>query len=551
MTTATPTPTPTPARPASRGRPRAASSPPRLFASAAGIDILRRGGNAVDAAIAAAAVMMTVEPRNGHLGGDAFLQISRPGPDRAQVVAINASGAAPTAATPEPTARSASSDHGLDLLRRPRRRQRLGAGGRRHGSRPLAELLAPAIDWAELRVLVTPRLHQMLAADAPLYRQCADSARVFLPGGRVPPVGAVLRLHRLAASLRRIAASGRDVSSTAAPLADEMIRASDCHAGLFTRDDFAAHQSEELEPLVIDYRGHTVHQRAPRRVVRADAALGDLIVLQLAPNILESFDLGTLGASGSVAATHLLLEDSKLAFADRLQYLGDPRHAAIPLDHLLSEGVARVGAIRSSIDPRRARPCPSRPGRPRHTSLVAADGSGLIVAYIQRCSGAGVVLGDTGVLMNAASSASTSNPVTPVPRPRQAPGPHPQYLCRLPRRRTSPRRQHPGARQARTRGPDRPATARTASTTSATRSAPSRPRAGRDRRPARLRPPTVRLDYDPATAPSPPSAPSATASSRSAPGPLGGAVRVARDPRTGLYHGATEVRRPGCTVLGF
>lgn len=361
------------------------------FAAAAGLEALRRGGNAVDAAIAAAAVLMTVEPRNGHLGGDSFFLISLPAPAGHRAVAINASGAAPAAATRDRyRALGGIPPHGLLAATVPGTVSGWALARDRYGSRPLAELLAPAIEHAEAGVPVGERLHRMIAADADLYRRRPNAARIFLPGGEVPPVGSRWRQTNLAASLRRIAAGGRDVFYHG-DLAAAMARASADQGGLFTRDDFAAHESEELAPLAIDYRGYTVYEQPP---------VSQGLIVLLALNILERFDLPAL-TPGSAAVTHLQLEALKLAFADRLRHLGDPRHTAIPLDHLLSKEHAREQAAR--IDPRRALPLPFPPPvQPDTTSLVTADASGMMVAYIHSLfSGARVVLGDTGVLMNS------------------------------------------------------------------------------------------------------------------------------------------------------
>ena len=359
------------------------------FASDAGIEILRHGGNAVDAAVAAAAVLMAVEPRNGHLGGDTFMLLHLA--DENRVVALNGSGAAPAAATPQfYRGIGGIPPDGLLSSTVPGTVSCWALALERYGTRSLAEVLEAAIGYADGGVPVTERLHRLLTLDAPTYRKFPDSARIFLPEGDVPAVGSLFRQPGLADSLRRIAAGGRDEFYRGG-LADEMVRAAKRHGGLFASDDFASHRSEEIAPLALDYRGYTVYEQPP---------VSQGIIVLLALNILSQFDLRGLG-HGSAASIHLLLESLKLAFADRLRYLGDPNQVDVPLAMLLSAEHARAQAQR--IDPRQAQPRLLPPVvQPDTTFLCATDEAGNMVSYIHSLfSGAGVVLGETGVLMNS------------------------------------------------------------------------------------------------------------------------------------------------------
>jgi len=383
--------------------PAIAASPPRdvlmarrgvvasanAYASEAGLDVMRRGGNAIDAAVAAAAVLTVVESRNGHLGGDTFMQISLG--NEKKVVAINGSGAAPGAATLERyQALGGIPEYGLLASTVPGTVSAWALALERYGTKPLAELLEPAIWYAEHGVPVTTRLRRIIENEASLYALNPDAARVFLPGGSVPEVGTLLRQPGLAASLRRIAAGGRDVFYHG-DLAAEMVAASERYGGLFTREDFAAHRSEELEPLAIPYRRYTVHEQPP---------VSQGLIVLLALNILEQFDLAGMGP-GSADVIHLQLEALKLAFADRMRYLGDPWFVDVPLAMLLSKKHAAEQARR--IDRRRASSQLLPPNiQPDTTSMVLADGDGNMVSYIHSLfSGARVVLGETGVLMNS------------------------------------------------------------------------------------------------------------------------------------------------------
>jgi len=371
------------------------------FASNAALEVLRHGGNAVDAAVAAAAILTVVEPRNGHLGGDTFMQISLAGERR--VVAINGSGAAPLAATLERYLDLGGIPaHGLLSSTVPGTVSSWALALERYGTRPLAALLEPAIDYAAHGIPVTARLARLLALDAPVYRRFPDSARVFVPGGSVPAVGATLRQPGLAASLRRIAAHGRDEFYRGS-LADELVRYSATHGGIFSHEDFATHQSEEAAPLAISYRAYTVYEQPP---------VSQGLIVLLALNILEQFDLAAM-EPGSAALLHLQIEAVKLAFEDRLRYLGDPRYGAVPLDLLLSKEHAQEQARR--IDLRQARPSvlPTMI-HPDTTYLCVADEAGNMVSYIHSLfSGAGVVMGETGVLMNSRMRGFTLTPGHP------------------------------------------------------------------------------------------------------------------------------------------
>ncbi len=353
-----------------------------------GLDVMRHGGNAIDAAVAAGAMLMLVEPRNGHLGGDAFVQVTLPD-ERQRVVAINGSGAAPHAATLE-------------------RYQALGeipADGpwastvpgvvsawqvllERFGTRPLAELLEPAIDYAEHGLAVNARQHAAETLNAELYRRYPETEAIFTPGGVAPAEGALVRQPLLARSLRRVAAGGREEFYTGS-LAADMVRASQAQGGPFVLRDFAEHQTEVLDPVQTSFLGYTVYEQPP---------VSQGLIVLLALNILEALDLPAV-QPGSVDAFHLQIEAVKLAVEDRQRLLGDPQWVEVPLDWMLSKEHAREQAAR--VDGRHARTSQ----QPRQvldtTAMMLADERGMMVAYIHSLfSSSGVVLGDTGVLMN-------------------------------------------------------------------------------------------------------------------------------------------------------
>ncbi|HUY99790.1 MAG TPA: gamma-glutamyltransferase [Thermomicrobiaceae bacterium] len=353
------------------------------------LDVIRQGGNAVDAAVAAGALLMVVEPRNGHLGGDSFMLLHLV--SEGKTIALNGSGAAPLAASAEHYRKLGGiPGDGLLAASVPGTVACWGMALERYGSLPLARLLEPAIDYARLGVPVTPRLHRMLVNDAPVYAKFPDSAAVFLPAGRPPAVGELLRQPLLAASLEQLARDGWETFYRG-ELAHELVRYSASHGGLFGEGDFSGHETELMDPLSIDYRGYTVHEQPP---------VSQGVIVLLALRILEQFDLTSFGPA-SADTIHLQIEALKLAFADRLCYLGDHRAVDVPVAYLLSEEHAREQA--RGIDPGRARPL-AWPGnvQPDTTHMCVADATGNMVSYIHSLfSGCGVVMGQTGVLMNS------------------------------------------------------------------------------------------------------------------------------------------------------
>jgi gamma-glutamyltranspeptidase/glutathione hydrolase len=359
------------------------------FATQTAIDIMRRGGNAIDAAVAAAAVLMVVEPRNGHLGGDTFMLFHDA--SRNRVIALNGSGAAPAAATLEHYREIGGiPEDGLLTSTVPGTLACWKYAIDTYGTMSFADLLAPAIQYADEGVPVSARIHQMLTLDAPTYRKFPDSASVFLPNGKVPAIGDTFRQPGLASTLRRMVEDGIE-DFYRGSLARELVDYSGQHGGLFSLDDFARHQTDEREPLSIDYRGFTVYEQPP-------VSQGILVLMAL--NILQQFDLQEYGP-GSAETVHLEIEALKLAFEDQMNYLGDPAFVEIPVDYLLSAEHARKQAARIDIGRAQDRKTPDI-SHPDTTYMCVADESGSMVSYIHSLfAGSGVVMRETGALMNS------------------------------------------------------------------------------------------------------------------------------------------------------
>jgi gamma-glutamyltranspeptidase/glutathione hydrolase len=365
------------------------------LASAAGAQALCDGGNAIDAAFTAAAVLGVVQPMMSGLGGDSFLLFH----DRSgrRTWAINGSGPAPRALS-------------LDYLREHTGgtlpgRGVLSAGVpgsvdvmctalERWGRLDLGRVLAPAIRYAEDGAPIAESVAAIWALEQPTLAQFPSSASTLLRDGRACRVGERLRMPEYAATLRRIAAGGRDAFYTGEP-AERIAAYCRAHGGLLDEADLAAYRCEVGAPIETTYRDCTVQTTAP-------PSQGAILLEEL--NLVETFDLQSLPWGGP-DAVHLMAEAKKLAFADRNAYLGDPSFRANPLSALLSKEYARKRreAIRLDSALRHAEPgaLPEHSGDT--TYLCAADRDGNLVSLITSLSaafGCGEVIEGTGMLLN-------------------------------------------------------------------------------------------------------------------------------------------------------
>jgi len=243
-------------------------------------------------------------------------------------------------------------------------------------------------------------LHQYLSNSTRLFEKYPASAAIFLPGGKVPEIGELLPQRQLGAFLERFAATPD--AFYRGDIAQEMSAFSKANHGLLAQEDFAAHTCATYAPLSIRYRGYRIFSEAP-------VSRGIITLLSL--RILEQFDIAQYSAL-SAQRYHLLVEAYKLAMED-LAKLGDPRFVDNALEELLSDEHARAQAAR--IDPRRARSAiPSTASMPSTESAVFADSEGNVVAYIQSIyMGCGIVMGDTGMLMNARMTGFSLDPSSP------------------------------------------------------------------------------------------------------------------------------------------
>ncbi len=295
-----------------------------------GLDILRAGGNAADAAIATSAVMGVVEPMSCGIGGDAFViywdQKTK------KLYGLNGSGRSPYAFN-----RQICKELGLEQIpdRGPLSWSVPGcvAGWEdlrgRFGSLPLQELLTPSIELAEDGFPVTDVIARYWKAGERSLSQHPDSAQTFLPGGRAPREGEVFRNPRLAATYRLIAEQG-PAAFYRGPIAEQIVAFSQANGGYFSQRDFTDHASEWIEPVSTSYRGYQVWELPPSG--QGIAALQML-------NLLEPHDIAGLGP-GSADYLHLLIEAKKLAFADRALFYADPHNQKLPTEELISKPYA-------------------------------------------------------------------------------------------------------------------------------------------------------------------------------------------------------------------
>jgi gamma-glutamyltranspeptidase/glutathione hydrolase len=342
----------------------------------AGVDVLKQGGSAVDAAIATNACLTVMEPTSCGLGGDLFAIVWDPKDKK--LAGLNASGRAPAALTIEKVAPLAD---GTIPLYSPYAWTVPGAADgwfelhHKYGRLPMKKILAPAIRYAKEGFPVSPVIAGDWVRSVELFHDKPGFSDVFMPGGRAPKEGEIFRNPALAKTLERLADGGRDAYYKG-PIARAIIEYSKSHGGFFSEQDFADDHATWDSPISTDYRGYTVWEMPPPGQ--------GLAVLQLM-NILETFDLRKMGRA-SPDFWHLMVEAKKLAYADRARYYADPRFASVPVDALLSKTYAKSRASRIDMAHAAIIDAPGDPealSRRETTFLTTADERGMMVSLIQ------------------------------------------------------------------------------------------------------------------------------------------------------------------------
>jgi gamma-glutamyltranspeptidase/glutathione hydrolase len=395
----------------------AASQP---LAARAGTFQLECGGNAVDAAISANAAIGLMEPTGNGIGGDLFVIYyeARAG----KTYGLNASGYAPTGLS----ARYLRSRGDMTMPQRgiysvtvPGVVAGWDALRRRFGTKSFSELLAPAIFYAENGFPVSEVIAKSWANAVELLAQSPNAAKTFLIDGHAPKSGEVFRNPDLANSLRLIADQGRDAFYTG-PIAHAILQISREQGGTFTADDLAEFEPEWVTPISTTYRGWTVNELPPN-------GIGIAALLML--NIMERYPLGEWGFH-STKTLHVMIEAKKLAFADLIRYVGDPRFSDIPVQNLLSKGHASDRAklidmkkAASSVQPSRSDGLTTAEGNDT-IYLSVIDKEGNIASLIQsnfEGFGSGLVPPGTGFMLQNRGALFTleeNHPNTLEPRKR-------------------------------------------------------------------------------------------------------------------------------------
>jgi gamma-glutamyltranspeptidase / glutathione hydrolase len=388
-----------------------ATSAPR--ATLAGLDVLRAGGNAMDAAIAAVAMQCVVEPQSTGIGGDCFVLYSQKG---APPVALNGSGRAPAKATVEWYADrqireiETTTPHAVTV---PGAVDAWCLLNREYGSRPLAELLEPAAQAAEEGYAVTPRVAWDWQRLQWKLREPATAA-LFLLGGRPPAIGDRMRNPPLAATLRRIGREGREAFYDG-PVMAEIVDRLKALGGLHEAEDFAAQRAEWVEPIHAAYRGYHVYECPPN-----GHGLAALMILRQ----LDGFSLGD-DSLGEADRLHLLAEATKMAYRVRDDFIADPVQAKVDVAGFLSDAWAETARRQIRLD--RVLPGNEWHGGTLHQDTVylcAVDRDGNAASFINSLFsgfGSGIVAPKSGVLLQNRGSGFRTTPGHPnaiAPRKR-------------------------------------------------------------------------------------------------------------------------------------
>ena len=376
-------------------RAMAATSMPA--ATLAALDMLRAGGNALDAAVTAAAVLGVIEPQSTGIGGDCFCLYAPAGSGK--VIAMNGSGRAPAAADIDFFEKKGiaeldeTSPHSVTVP---------GAVGAwdallsAHGRKGLNEALQPAIRYAEEGFPVHPRVaFDWASAQGKLKKTGAEA---LLPNGAAPNAGAIIRQPQLARTLRAIARGGAGAFYEG-EIANAMVRALRAHGGLHTEADFAAGRTAAafVDPIRRDWHGHTVWECPPN---------GSGLLALMLLGILEGFGPAPDGPLGPIRM-HRHIEAARLVYRDRDALLADPTQAEVPVGHLLSDSY--LAGLRGLIDDSRALGALPQAGAallPVHRdtvylSVVDADGNACsFINSLYESFGSGIIAGDTGVVLH-------------------------------------------------------------------------------------------------------------------------------------------------------
>ena len=380
------------------------------LASDVGRDILKQGGNAIDAAVAVGYAEAVVHPCCGNIGGGGFMTIHL---KDGKNVFLNFREKAPLKATPTMfqdaegnvvEGRSTDTYLGVGV---PGTVMGLNTALEKYGTMSLKQVLAPAIKLARDGFVLTQGDVDIMNGSVEDFAKYPNVAAIFLNDGKPWVAGERLVQKDLAHTLELIAEGGTDAFYKG-PIAEEVVKASDANGGILSMKDFASYTAQWLEPIQCEYRGYTIISAPP------PSSGGTTVCMIL--RLIESYPLGDWGY-GSVQAVHLLVEAERRAFADRNTYLGDPDFVDNPTEKLLSD--AHIAKVRSTIDPDKATPSsevkgslgPPEGEHTTHYSVVDKDGNAVATTYtINYLFGIRQIAGNTGFFLNDEMDDLTSKP---------------------------------------------------------------------------------------------------------------------------------------------
>jgi gamma-glutamyltranspeptidase/glutathione hydrolase len=390
----------------------AASHP---LAAQAGLEMLKKGGNAIDAAVAAAACLTVVEPTSNGIGGDAFALVWSEG----KLHGLNASGPAPASIPAEIIEKYQNHGipkHGWMPVTVPGIPSAWSALSKRFGRLPLSDALSPAVTYAYEGHPVAPTVAKSwenayrtygIALKDELFRHWFDT---FAPSGRAPKAGELWSSPAHGKTLQEIGETNAE-SFYRGALAETISEFAERTGGYLSLKDLESFEPEWVEPISISYRGYDVWEIPPN---------GHGIVALMALNILKGFDFDR---KDSIETYHHQLEAMKLAFADGIRYIADHRSMKVSPEEMLSDNYA--AERRKCIDSKALMPAPGRPPEGGTVYLAAADGEGNMVSYIQSNYmgfGSGIVIPGTGISLhnrgcNFSTDPSRENCIAPGKKP--------------------------------------------------------------------------------------------------------------------------------------
>ncbi len=372
------------------------------LAAQAGLEVLKKGGNAIDAAVATASCLAVVEPTSNGIGGDAFALVWTGG----KLYGLNSSGPAPQKLSLQALSAIGLTripQYGVIPVTVPGAPAAWAELARRFGKLPLTASLRPAIEYAEHGFPVSPVVGDLWQAAFKTYRAQSGEAfqhwfETFAPNGRTPAAGEVWRLPSQAATLAAIAESNAEVFYRG-DLAEKISAFFHRYSGYLTAADLAAFKPEWVEPVKVNYRGYDVWELPPN---------GQGVVALMALNILNGFEFH---ARDDAETSHRQIEAIKLAFADGLRCVADIRKMKVKVADLLSDAYA--AERRSLIGDQALSPSPGKPHRGGTVYLATADGEGNMVSYIQsnyEGFGSGMVVPGTGIALHNRGFCFSSDP---------------------------------------------------------------------------------------------------------------------------------------------